>query len=47
MEECDVFVDFSQIPCNGQAADRIYAGNYRFRLLVLRFFFLKIKLLNF
>jgi len=24
-EECDVFVDFSQVPCNGEAADRIYA----------------------
>lgn len=24
-EECDVFVDLSQVPCNGEAADRIYA----------------------
>ena len=24
-DECDVFVDFSQVPCNGEAADRIYA----------------------
>ncbi|KAK4337373.1 hypothetical protein RND71_043330 [Anisodus tanguticus] len=25
MSECDYFVDFSEIPCNGEAADRIYA----------------------
>jgi len=24
-DECDVFVDLSQMPCNGEAADRIYA----------------------